>query len=142
MEKPLIAGTPGMGSGGQLLFWTGIGLFVLGVASAFVQYALKQLIVPWYAPILATVGVGLLLISCRQRPTIARFVGLGLVAVACAFEWYVLLVFTRMPQYTGPAQADHQVPAFTALRADGSPFTDADLKHGPPTALVFFRGHW
>jgi energy-converting hydrogenase Eha subunit E len=137
MEKLIVAG-----SHGRLLFWTGIGLFVLGVVSAIVQYALKQLIVPWYAPVLATVGVGLLLISCRQQPTIVRCAGLGLVALGCAFEWYVLLVSTRMPQYTGPAQVGYQVPAFTALRADGSSFTDTDLKQGPPTALVFFRGRW
>ncbi len=142
MEKPLIAGPPGMKSRGRLLFWAGIGLFVLGVASAIAQYALKQLIVPWYAPVLATVGVGFLLVSCRQRPTVVRFAGLGLVAVACAFEWYVLLVATRMPPYTGPAQVGYPVPTFAALRADGSPFTDADLKHGPPTALVFYRGRF
>lgn len=142
MEKPFVAELPATRSRGRLLFWSGIGLFVLGLVSAGTQYALKQLMVPWYAPVLATVGVGLVLLSCRRRPTVVRFIGLGLLTVACAFEWYFLVVATRMPQYTGPAQVGSTVPAFSALRADGSAFTDDDLKHGPPTALVFFRGRW
>ncbi len=142
MEKPLVAGPPGTGSRGRLYLWSGIGLFVLGVVGVIIQYALKQLIVPWYAPILGSVGVGLLLLSCRQRPTVARFAGLGLVALGCAFEWYFLVALTRLPHYAGPAQVSSPVPAFAAMRADGSSFTDADLKQGPPTALVFFRGRW
>jgi hypothetical protein len=142
MEKPFVAGPPGTRSRGRLFFWSGIGLFILGVVGAIIQYALKQLIVPWYMPILATVGAGLVLISCRQRPTVVRIASLGLVGLACAFEWYFLIALTRLPQYTGPAHVDSRVPAFTAMRADGSSFTDADLKQDPSTALVFFRGRW
>lgn len=142
MEKPFAAGPPGTSSRGRLYLWSGIGLFVLGVVGAIIQYSLKQLMVPWYAPILGTAGAGLLLLSCLRRPTVVRFAGLGLVAVGCAFEWYFLVALTRLPHYAGPAQVGSPVPAFTALRADGSSFTDADLRQAPPTALVFFRGRW
>lgn len=140
MEQPL--GTPRTGSRGRLLFWSGIALAVLGIIIYAVQFQLlKQLTTPWYAPVLATVGVLFMLVAIRRRPSIVRLVGLALVGLVCVFEWHMLLSH-GLPKYVGPAEAGQSAPTFTATRADGSPFTDRDLAYGTPTALVFFRGRW
>jgi hypothetical protein len=123
-------------------FLLGVALFVLGPIIYAVQFSMKNLTAPWYVPILATVGVLFMIVSVRQRRGILRIGGLVLFALFCGFQWYTMLVSTRVPPYTGPAQAGQPIPAFTASFANGQPFKAADLRNGTPTVLLFFRGHW
>src|SRR6516165_5784766 len=91
-------------SSGRWWFGTGIAVFLLGLAGYIVQFSVKQLVVPWYAPILATVGVLLVLVACLRRPTVVRFLGLAVLTLLCAGEWYFLVSLSRLPEYTGPAK--------------------------------------
>jgi hypothetical protein len=129
-------------SHGRAYFWLGIGVSLLGIALCVAQYSLKQLIVPWYLPVLGTVGAVLLLASVALRPSVVRIVVLGLLAALAGFEWYFLLSASRLPAYAGPAQTGKQFPAFATTLADGRPFTEKELQAGMPTVLVFFRGRW
>jgi hypothetical protein len=114
----------------------------LGLALVSIQFSLGRLFVPWYAPVLATLGTLFLLISVAWRRTIPRIIALVLVAALAALEWYTLVALVKLPDYQGPAQPGKQFPAFTATSADGRPFTDANLRDGSRRVLVFFRGRW
>ncbi len=124
------------------VFILGAILFVQGLVIYGVQFALKILTMPWYLPILATVGILCMAISVWQRPALGRGIGLGLFALLGAFIWFMALVGTRTPPYTGPALPGTAVPAFAALKADGTPFTHRDLADGKRRVLLFFRGRW
>jgi hypothetical protein len=97
---------------------------------------------PWYAPALATIGVLLVLLSLQRRTSAWRGIAFVLVAALAGLQWWFLLGYTRLPTYTGPVAAGESFPAFAAKRANGTPFTRADLAGDQATALVFFRGHW
>ena len=124
------------------LFLAGILLFLLGPAAYVVQFRLKHLGAPWYVPILASAGAALMIASVWRRRGVVRTIVLVLFAVVCGLEWQVLLVGSRSPVYTGPAQPGRKVPQFTATLADGRPFSESDLETGISTVLVFFRGRW
>jgi hypothetical protein len=128
--------------GGRGYFWAGLGLCVLGLALGVAQYSLKHLIVPWYIPILTTLGAGLLLYSVAWRRSVVRVLTLGLVVALAGLQWYLLGVLARLPAYEGPAQAGRVIPAFRTTLANGQSFTDEDLRKGTPSVLVFFRGRW
>lgn len=126
---------------GRWLFRLGWGLFFLGFVIYAVQFfALKQFVVPWYAPILGTVAVIAMLAAVIQQWTVLRIIGLLLCALLTAGQWQFLGWEMRAPEYAGPP-AGQKIPTFTAQRGDGSAFTDKDLL-GQPTVLLFFRGHW
>jgi hypothetical protein len=128
---------------GRLCLWLGIGLFPLGMVLYFVQaFQFKDLVTPWYMPIMFTLGVLLVLVSVRQRPTWTRVIASLVLALLCAGEWYFILSMSRLPPYQGPVQVDKKIPEFTTTFADGRSFTDKDLQKGTPTVLVFYRGHW
>jgi hypothetical protein len=129
-------------SAGRKFFWGGIVLTLLGLGLAVVQYSLKQLMLPWYAPILTTAAAGLLLLSLTQRRTVARIIGFLLIAALAVFEWFFLVSLSKVPPYVGPAQPGQRIPAFHTTLADGSSFTDKDLVGKKPRILVFFRGRW
>ena len=129
-------------SRGRPYFWAGIVACLLGVALVFVQFGLKHLFVPWYSPMLATIGGGLLLLSVARRRSIPRVIALVLVAVLAGFEWYFLVSFVKLPDYEGPARTGQKLPPFSTTLASGSTFTDADLRDGSRRVLVFFRGRW
>jgi hypothetical protein len=97
---------------------------------------------PWYAPVLATGGIGLVLLALRRRLGAWRVLALVFVALVAVYQWWFLLAHTRLPAYAGPVAAGEPFPEFRAARADGSPFTRADLEGKQATALVFFRGRW
>ena len=124
------------------LFMLGVLLFLLGPVLYAVQFSMKHLVTPWYLPILATIGVLFMLVSVQQRRGVLRIAVLALFTLMCGFEWFMLLVGTRVPPYTGPAQLGLKLPAFNAALADGQTFTDKDLEKNIPTVLVFFRGRW
>jgi hypothetical protein len=129
---------------GRLFFWAGIGLAVLGMVLNVLQFfALKLLIVPWYLPVLTTLGALLLLVSVVQRRTIVRLLALGLLAVFAGSQWFFLVSLAKLPAYEGPVQVGHKLPAFRTTKADGMLFTERYLESGgAPTILVFFRGRW
>jgi hypothetical protein len=124
------------------LFLAGILLFLLGPPIYVVQFQGKLLFAPWYVPIMASIGVVLMFASVWRRRGVARTIGVVFFAVVCGLEWFLLAVGTATPLYSGPAEPGRTIPAFTSNRADGTPFTEADLKRGRPTVLLFFRGRW
>ncbi len=130
-------------STGRGYVWLGIALCLIGVGLVVAQIvALKILVVPWYSPALATLGALLLLVAVARRHGVFRVIVLVLVAAFAGFQWFFLVSLMKLPEYTGPAQAGKPFPAFQAALADGRPFTDADLRDGSRTVLVFFRGRW
>jgi len=136
---PTIENRPATGRG---LLWGGLALVVAGIPLFILQSALKRQFVPWYIPVLTTIGLALLLVSLRHRRNVLRYVAVALVAAFCAFEWFALVSFIRLPDYTGPAVAMKKLPPFSTTLADGRPFTQADVETGQATVLTFFRGRW
>jgi hypothetical protein len=132
---------PAAGSGRGLL-WLGAAFALLGPVLYGLQLAAGRLDVPWYAPALATLGAALTFVALRRRPNAWRVLTLLLVVGLAGLQWWFLVSYVRLPEYTGPVAAGQAFPDFAAKRADGSPFTRADLVGDPATALVFFRGHW
>src|SRR5262245_42217897 len=127
---------------GRWWFCLGLGLVLSGIAAYFVQLALSQLRVPWYAAVVGTIGLLMMLFGTLQRAGWLRLVGLVVVALLVAGEWWFLLSGARLPQYAGPAKVGQTIPAFVAARADGQTFSDTDLRRGENTVLVMFRGRW
>ena len=85
-------------------YFIGILLFLIGPAIYILQFRMRQLVVPWYAPVLASIGVLCLIASVMRRRGILRVVGLVLLTVVCGLEWFFLLVVAKSPAYEGPAQ--------------------------------------
>ena len=125
-----------------LFFMAGGLLFLLGPAMYFVQFRWKYLDTPWYVPLTATAGLALMFVSVWRRRGVVRILGMVFFTLACGFEWYMLVVGTATPHYSGPAQPGRALPEFAAYLADGTPFTNTDLAQGTPTVLLFFRGRW
>jgi hypothetical protein len=129
-------------SPGRGYFWAGIAACLLGPAIVAAQIGLKFLGVPWYSPILATVGAFLLVLSTARRRSIPRVAALVLVAALAGLQWYFVGVLLKLPGYDGPARAGQPMPAFHSTLADGRSFTDDDLRDGSRHVMVFFRGRW
>jgi hypothetical protein len=129
-------------STGRGYLWGGLALCLLGLVLTIAQFSLKYLFVPWYSPALATIGAFLMLRALAGRRSIPRMIALVLVAAFAGLQWYVFGSLMKLPSYEGPARAGKSLPAFTAMFADGRPFTDADLRDGSKRVLVFFRGRW
>jgi hypothetical protein len=126
---------------GRLYYWIGLACVVLGLAFYFVDFfALKHLIVPWYVPILSTLGVILMLVWFLRRPGIVRSLSLILVLLVAGMEWAFIGWLSRNAAYAGP-DVGQSLPEFHVSRSDGTAFSDGDLK-GQATVLVFNRGHW
>jgi len=128
-------------SPGRLLLAVGFLLPVLGVIGYVLQFKAQRLTVPWYMPIAATVGLLFVIASLWQARTVWRVLALLLVLLLAGGGWAFMLLM-RLPAYTGPVAAGQPFPAFTAARADGTPFTQDDLKGSQTNVLVIFRGRW
>ena len=126
----------------QPLFLIGVLLFLSGPVLYVILLSLKHLGLPWYVPVLGTVGVLLMFLCVWQRPGILRGAALVLFVLLYAGEWFVGLVSFKIPAYTGPAQVGSKLPTFATSLSNGTSFTNKDLESGAPTVLVFFRGHW
>src|SRR5262245_52998168 len=126
----------------QPLFLLGILLCLAGPVIYFFQVSRSQLIVPWYLPALATIGVLCMSLSVAQRRGVWRIIGLAAFVLLCVFEWTFFLVLSKTPAYAGPAQPGREVPEFAAAYADGRPFSSADLHGNGRTVMLFFRGRW
>jgi hypothetical protein len=126
---------------GRLLMLLGLGLAVLGVVAYVVQFSLQRLMLPWYTPALALLGVVLVVMSLWQRRTLWRVLALLAVVLLAGAELAVLQAL-RLPSYSGPLAVGRPFPAFEAKQADGTPFTQDDLTGDRHNVLVFFRGRW
>jgi hypothetical protein len=126
-------------SSGRATLWVGVSTCLLGLIAYMAQLEAGKLSVPWYAPALGVLGTALVVRSLRHRRSAWRVAALLLLVALTAGELWFLLSYCRLPPYTGPVTAGEPFPAFTAARADGTPFTREDLKG---TVLVFFRGWW
>jgi hypothetical protein len=126
---------------GRLFLLLGLGLAVLGVVAFIVQTLLGRLMVPWYMPVLASLGVGLVIVSLGERRTIWRVLALTAVMLLAGAEWAILYAI-RLPPYTGPITVGRPFPAFETTRADGTPFAQSNLAGDQNNVLVFFRGRW
>jgi hypothetical protein len=119
----------------------GVALPFLGIALYAVQLWQGRLWTPWYLPLLGTAGFILVIVAVRQARGVLRWLALGLVLLLAGMEWTFVLA-TRLPPYSGPAAIGQPLARFSTTRADGSTFTDQDLKGDRNHAIVFFRGRW
>jgi hypothetical protein len=126
---------------GLLLLAIGLGLAALGIIGYAAQVASQHLTTPWYLPLSATLGVICIVVALWQGRTVWRVLALVLVLLLAGAEWAFLLG-TRLPAYTGPVAEGKPLPAFATERADGTPFTQADLRGDRNYVFVFFRGRW
>src|SRR5437868_1416526 len=90
------------------------------------MFAAKILITPWYAPLLGTLGVALILLSLMRSRSLWRWTAVVVFGLLATFQWWALLAM-RTPAYTGPVKDAQPFPAFASTLADGSAFTQADL---------------
>jgi hypothetical protein len=142
MVVPTNASNPVPHRSGRAFFWAGVFLCLLGPMLFAVEFSLKRLAVPWFSPALATLAVFCLIMAVVRRRTVSRWVALVLIALFAGIQWYGLAVFIKLPDYKGPVQVGKSIPAFQGKRADGSPFTNSELKGDKRHVLVFFRGRW
>jgi hypothetical protein len=126
---------------GRLLLLAGLGLAVLGVAAYAIQLSLQRLMLPWYLPAAALLGVALVGASLWNRRTVWRVLALAGVVLLAGFELMALNAM-RLPPYTGPIAVGRPFPEFEARGADGTTFAQNDLIGDRDHALVFFRGRW
>jgi hypothetical protein len=127
---------------GKLMLFLGMLVAVTGVGIYVFQLRAKDLSTPWYMPILATVGLALVLAALVRSRTVWRWIATVVFALFAGVQWLMLLVLLATPAYTGPAKAGEAFPTFVATTADGSTFTQENLKGDSNTILLFFRGRW
>ena len=127
---------------GRMYLLLGALLAAAGLVIYALQFRAKVLTTPWYVPVLATVGVALAVASLARYRSVGRWAAVVLLTLFAAAEWVFLLVLMSTPPYTGPAKAGQPFPAFATTLADGSTFTQDNLKGDRNTVLVFFRGRW
>lgn len=128
-------------STGRGLLLGGLVLAALGIAAYAAQLASQRLTVPWYMPVLAFLGAGLVAASLRRRRSFARVASLVALLGLVGFE-VLALSLMRLPAYDGPVAVGSPFPGFEAKRSDGTPLTQASLAGESHTAMVFFRGRW
>jgi hypothetical protein len=142
MTTVLTTPSAGQRSRGRVYLWAGVFACLLGPVLFVAQFWLKHLAMPWYSPVLATLGACLLVVALAHRRSIPRVIALVLVAAFAGLQWYFLVVLFKLPAYEGPARAGQPIPAFSTTFADGRPFTEEDLRDGSRHVMVFFRGRW
>jgi hypothetical protein len=126
---------------GWLLMLVGLIVPFMGIAAYALQLYLKRLVLPWYVPTAAIVGVALVAASLWKRRSVWRVVALGAVVGLAALELMTLNAM-RLPAYNGPIAVGHPFPAFETRCADGTTFRQSDLIGNQNHAIVFFRGRW
>ena len=127
---------------GRSLLLLGVLVAVAGPVLMFLlMFAAKILITPWYAPLLGTLGVALIVLALMRSRSIWRWTALVIFTLLAGFGWWALFAM-GLPAYTGPVKDGQAFPAFATTLADGSAFARDDLKGDQNTVMVFFRGHW
>src|SRR5215510_1255897 len=97
---------------GRSLLLLGVFLAVAGpVLMILLTFAAKILITPWYAPLLGTLGVALIILALMRSRSFLRWTAVVIFTVFVAFQWYALLAM-RTPAYTGPVKDSEPFPAF------------------------------
>jgi hypothetical protein len=127
---------------GRTYLWLGLATSLLGPVLYTAQLHAKHLTVPWYVPILTTLGTLLAVVALIRSRSLWRILAVGLLGLLSACEWHFFTRFGELPAYAGAVAIGQPFPAFTTTLSDGSPFTDASLKDEPKTVMVFFRGRW
>jgi hypothetical protein len=126
---------------GRLFLGLGILLVLLGPIVFVIEVQAKHLSNPWYAPILATVGIALVVLAVWRRPNVWRITALLLFGLLTAGQWFTVLV-SKLPAYAGPVAVGTAMPTFNSTLADGSRFDQDSLRGEQNTVLLFFRGKW
>jgi hypothetical protein len=127
---------------GRPLLLLGVFLAVAGpVVMILLMFAAKILITPWYAPLLGTLGVALIVLALMRSRSFWRWTAVVIFSLLVGFQWWALLAM-RTPAYTGPVKDGQSFPTFATRLADGSAFSQSDLQGDQSTVMVFFRGHW
>src|SRR6516225_2734705 len=97
---------------GRSLLLLGVFLAVAGpVLMILLMFAAKILITPWYAPLLGTLGVALIVLALMRSRSIWRWTAVVIFTLFVAFQWYALLGM-HTPAYTGPVKDGQPFPAF------------------------------
>src|SRR5262249_38468064 len=124
---------------GRPLLLLGVFLAVAGpVLMMLLTFAAKILITPWYAPVIGSLGEALIVLALMRFRSLWRWTAAAILTLFVAFQWYVVLAM-RTPAYTGPVKDGQPFPAFATTLADGSTFTQDNLKGDQNTVMVFFR---
>ena len=127
---------------GRYLLLLGV-LLVVGVyvVNMLLMFAAKILITAWYGPIVGTLGLVLIILALMRSRSIWRWTVVVIFTLFVSFQWLALLAM-GLPAYTGPVEDGQPFPAFATTLANGTAFTQDDLKGERNTVMVFFRGHW
>src|SRR5215831_17702524 len=127
---------------GRPLLLLGVLVALAGpVLMILLTFAAKILITNWYGPLLGTLGLALIILALMRSRSVWRWTAVVIFTLLVGFQWFALLAM-RLPEYTGPVKDGQPFPAFSTTLADGSAFTQDDLKGDRNTVMVFFRGHW
>jgi hypothetical protein len=70
---------PSSRSGGRFLMLAGLVVPVLGVTAYAIQFSFQRLMLPWYMPAAALLGVALVVASLSRRPSLLRVLALVVV---------------------------------------------------------------
>jgi uncharacterized membrane protein YraQ (UPF0718 family) len=119
----------------------GLACAVIGIIAYVLQVSSHHLSTPWYLPLTATIALVFVALSLRRKRTLWRWLAALVVFFIAGFE-FTFLFATRLPPYAGPLNIGQPYPVFQTQRADGSPFTQTDLRGDQNTVMVFFRGRW
>jgi hypothetical protein len=127
---------------GRPLLLLGVFVALAGpVLMIVLMFAAKILVTPWYLPLLGTLGLGLIILALIRSRSVWRWTAVVVFTLFVAFQWWTMLAM-QTPAYTGPVKDGESFPVFASTLADGSPYTQNDLKGDQNTVMVFFRGHW
>jgi hypothetical protein len=95
---------------GRSLLLLGVFLAIVGpVLIILLTFAAKILITPWYAPVLGTLGLALIILALTRWRSIWRWTAVAIVTLFVGFQWYVLFAM-RLPVYTGPSEKRRALP--------------------------------
>src|SRR5215475_8818168 len=96
---------------GRSLLLLGVFLAVAGpVLMILLTFAAKILITPWYAPLLGTLGVALIVLALMRSRSIWRCTTVVIFTLFVGFQWWAVLAM-RTPAYTGPVKDGQPFPA-------------------------------
>src|SRR5262245_61150865 len=111
---------------GRSLLWLGLAVTVLAIAAYVVQVSFARLSSPLYVPIAATIGVALVIAALMKQRSFWRWTALVFIVFLAGAEWF-FVIGTRLPNYSGPVAVGQSFPAFSAMTANGKPFTQHEL---------------
>lgn len=124
--------------------WTfriGFSLPFLGMALYTLQFMVfKSLSLPYYLPVLALVGMVLMVRESRKSKSITRYVAMGLGFVLTLASLFFVFGMNQS-EYKGPAKVGAAVPSFSVFDAQGVKIDSAAIA-GDKSIVVFFRGRF